>query len=105
MATILFGISYLRSEEQIADIKAAYRQLAKKYHPDMDPGDLATLDKFREACEAYDIIRQEIGRAGSQTWSPNPLKGERWGFSSAHKQRGQTLRRTWRSNCSELLGR
>ena len=36
-----------------AAIKKAYRQLAKKYHPDMNPGDKEAEIKFKEASEAY----------------------------------------------------
>ncbi|MEG0805370.1 MAG: molecular chaperone DnaJ [Lachnospiraceae bacterium] len=39
-----------------ATIKKAYRQLAKKYHPDMNPGDEAAEKKFKEASEAYAIL-------------------------------------------------
>ena len=35
-----------------ATIKKAYRQLAKKYHPDMNPGDKEAEKKFKEASEA-----------------------------------------------------
>lgn len=39
-----------------ADIKKAYRQLAKKYHPDMNPGDKEAEANFKEVNEAYDIL-------------------------------------------------
>lgn len=37
-------------------IKSAYRKLAKKYHPDMNPGDKEAEQKFKEASEAYAIL-------------------------------------------------
>lgn len=37
-------------------LKKAYRKLAKKYHPDMNPGDAAAAEKFKEASEAYAIL-------------------------------------------------
>ena len=37
-------------------IKKAYRQLAKKYHPDMNPGDTEAEVKFKEVNEAYDVL-------------------------------------------------
>ena len=37
-------------------IKRAYRQLAKKYHPDMNPGDAEAEQKFKEVNEAYDVL-------------------------------------------------
>ena len=39
-----------------ATIKKAYRQLAKKYHPDMNPGDKEAEKKFKEASEAYAML-------------------------------------------------
>ncbi len=39
-----------------ATIKKAYRTLAKKYHPDMNPGDAEAEKKFKEASEAYAIL-------------------------------------------------
>lgn len=39
-----------------ADLKKAYRQLAKKYHPDANPGDAEAEKKFKEASEAYAVL-------------------------------------------------
>ena len=39
-----------------ATLKKAYRQLAKKYHPDMNPGDKEAEKKFKEATEAYSVL-------------------------------------------------
>lgn len=39
-----------------AELKKAYRKLAKKYHPDMNPGDKAAEAKFKEATEAYGVL-------------------------------------------------
>ena len=41
-----------------ATIKKAYRTLAKKYHPDMNPGDKEAEKKFKEASEPYRRQRQ-----------------------------------------------
>lgn len=39
-----------------AALKKAYRALAKKYHPDMNPGDKEAEKKFKEASEAYAVL-------------------------------------------------
>ena len=38
------------------DLKKAYRALAKKYHPDLHPGDQEAETRFKEANEAYDVL-------------------------------------------------
>ena len=38
------------------DIKKAYRTLAKKYHPDVNPGDKDAEAKFKEGNEAYEVL-------------------------------------------------
>ncbi len=38
------------------DIKSAYRKLARKYHPDVNPGDKSAETRFKEASEAYEVL-------------------------------------------------
>ena len=49
----VLGVAKGASDEEI---KKAYRVLAKKYHPDMNPGDASAADKFKEASEAYAVL-------------------------------------------------
>jgi len=44
------------------DIKKAYRRLARKFHPDVNPNDKAAEDKFKEVQEAYDVLSDEKKR-------------------------------------------
>ncbi len=46
-----------------ASIKKAYRSLAKKYHPDMNPGDSEAEAKFKEVNEAYDVLSDSEKKA------------------------------------------
>jgi molecular chaperone DnaJ len=38
------------------DIRSAFRKLARKYHPDLNPGDKASEEKFKQLQEAYDVL-------------------------------------------------
>ena len=53
MANDPFAVLGLSSSATEDEIKSAYRKLAKKYHPDLNPGDKAAEQKMREVNEAY----------------------------------------------------
>src|SRR5579875_3954520 len=45
------------------EIKKAYRKVAMQYHPDRNPGDKSAEEKFKEAAEAYEVLRDQDKRA------------------------------------------
>lgn len=71
------------------EIKKAYRTLARKYHPDVNPGDKAAEEKFKEAAEAYEVLsnpekRQKYDQFGFNMGSQGfPGGGGAQGFYSS----------------------
>jgi DnaJ-class molecular chaperone len=55
----ILGINRTASAE---DIKKAYRKLARKYHPDINPGDKAAEERFKEVSFAHDVLSDEQKR-------------------------------------------
>ena len=47
----------------LEDIKKAYRKQALKYHPDKNPGDKQAEERFKEAAEAYEVLRDSDKRS------------------------------------------
>jgi molecular chaperone DnaJ len=56
----VLGVERAASQEEI---KRAYRKLAMQYHPDRNPGDTEAEERFKEATQAYEILRHAESRA------------------------------------------
>lgn len=72
----VLGVSRSASDNEL---KTAYRKLALKYHPDRNPGDKAAEDQFKEAAEAYEVLRDPQKRQIYDQYGHNGLEGS--GFS------------------------
>lgn len=75
----VLGVDRSASEDEI---KKAYRKLAFKYHPDRNPGDKDAENKFREAAEAYDVLRDPNKRARYDQFGHEGMQGS--DFSDAN---------------------
>jgi molecular chaperone DnaJ len=65
----------VRREADEEDIKRAYRKLAMQYHPDRNVGDAEAEAKFKEAAEAYDVLRDPIKRQRYDRYGHVGLEG------------------------------
>ena len=68
----VLGVSKTASD---AEIKSAYKKMAIKYHPDRNPGDKEAEEKFKEAAEAYDVLRDPDKRARYDQFGHAGLNG------------------------------
>ena len=74
----VLGVSKGASEEEI---KKAYKKLARKYHPDMNPGDKEAEEKFKEINEANEVLsdpdkKARYDQCGSAGVDPNQGAGD-----------------------------
>ena len=70
----ILGVSKTASQEEI---KKAYRKVAMQYHPDRNPGDKASEEKFKEAAEAYEVLNDADKKAQYDRFGHNAFGGGR----------------------------
>lgn len=73
----ILGIDRKASQD---DVKKAYRKLARKYHPDLNPGDKSAEQKFKELNEAYEVLGDGKKRADYDQYGRSPFEGGGPGF-------------------------
>jgi molecular chaperone DnaJ len=75
----ILGVSKTASAKEI---KQAYRKLARKYHPDVNPGDKASEDRFKEINEAHEVLSDPEKRKRYDQY------GDKWQYADQYAQAG-----------------
>ncbi len=76
----ILGVDKSATEEQI---KKAYRKMALKYHPDHNPDDPSAEHSFKEAAEAYEVLRDTSRRAKYDKFGHAGVNGNGFGFDNS----------------------
>ena len=58
-----YEILQIERDASASEIAQAYRKLAVKHHPDKNPGDEASVERFKEAAEAFEVLSDDEKRA------------------------------------------
>jgi molecular chaperone DnaJ len=82
----ILGVSRNASEKEI---KQAYRRLARKYHPDINPGDKSAETKFKEINAAYEVLSDPEKRRKYDQF------GEQWEYADQFAKAGGKERVRW----------
>jgi curved DNA-binding protein len=106
----ILGVAKTATQEEI---KKAFRKLARKHHPDVNPGDKAAGEKFKEISEAYEVLsdpekRQKYDQFGSQ-WQQYAQTGGRpedfnWSQWQAGPGAGSSTRTVSPEEFAEIFG-
>ncbi len=77
------------------EIKSAYRKLARKHHPDVNPGDKAAEGKFKEINEAYEVLGDPGKRKKYDELGANWRMYEQGGGGGSAVRAAAAGRSTW----------
>ncbi len=93
MARDFYDVLGVSREASEADIKKAYRRLAMEYHPDRNNGDPQAEEKFKEAAEAYEILRDPEKRQRYDRFGMAGVRGSGGGagFGFSHFDLSEAL--------------
>lgn len=114
MAQSLYEILGVSKGASSDDIRKAYRKLARKHHPDVNPGDRKAEEAFKKISSAYDVLSDDKRRAAYDEFGDASLQGGFDPEKAREYQRWQQTRQQRTSNFeqgpvefdfSELFGR
>lgn len=106
-----YSILGVKRDATELEIKQAYRRLARKHHPDVNPGDKSAEAKFKEINEAYEVLSNKEKRQKYDQY------GDQWEHADQFAQAGRQGKTTWdfgqgsgqgfrfeRGNLDDILG-
>jgi molecular chaperone DnaJ len=82
-----YSVLGVKKDVDQAELKKAFRKLARKHHPDLNNGNKTAEKKFKEISEAYDVLGDEKKRAEYDSYGSSPF-GSGQGFNSGTAGRG-----------------
>jgi len=100
-----YGILGLASDATLADVKKAYRKLARQHHPDRNNADPGAIDRFRRITEAYEYLSAQLKDSahGNGHTRPGPTAppradvGMSGGYSESASRVLTVLEETWQA--------
>ena len=96
MAADFYQVLGVKREASAKEVRSAYRKLARKLHPDVNPGDKASEAKFKDVTAAYEVLSDVDKRKKYDKY------GDRWEYADqieeSERQRGQRFSRAGGGN-------
>lgn len=91
----ILGVSKTATDK---DIRQAFRQLARKYHPDLNPGDASAEAKFKQINEANEVLSDAESRKKYDRYGDDWKRADEFEARASHAGPRTRTSRTWRSD-------
>lgn len=101
MAETLYDILGVANDASADAIRSAYRKLARKHHPDVNPGDKQAEERFKKIAVAYEVLSDEQKRAAYDEFGEASLQG---GFDATKAREYAKWQQTRQQRASSFDG-